>query len=601
MSEHIRLWRSLLGMCWRSFRARTLVVLALLVVEMLAFAAISLGLRYLIDGVLRDDRATVAVGAAMAGVAYAVTHTLLRVRSNLRIHLVERVGLVAIDAGILRMTADIETTEHLERSDYLDRVALVRGQGWTIVDSAWAAVETAVFAVQLVISLVLLASVSPWLTAMVPVAAIPLWLSRVGRRRAAPFELAAAEPLRLQRHLFEMCHRPDAAKEIRVAGSGPELIRRQSTHWHAMMRMRFRARMTVALFTVAGWGAFTASYIAGLVFVARLVAEGHGTVGDMAMSITLASQLRGQIENIVNRSGQALESSTVIEPYLWLREYASQAVGDATGKAPAVLREGIVLQDVDFTYPGARKPALRQVSARLRAGSIVAVVGEYGSGKSTLVKLLAKMYRPDAGAILVDGTDLAELDTTAWRSGLAAAFQDFGRYQTTLKEAVGLGDPGLLHDDDAVRRAVTDADADKVVARLPDGLDTQLGLMFDGTELSEGQWQKIALARACMRPVPLLFVLDEPTASLDAPSEHEIFLGYVRRARALAAASGAVTVIVSHRFSTIAMADHILVMRDGRIAESGDHRTLIRNGGLYSELYQLHESAYSNGPRARAI
>jgi ATP-binding cassette subfamily B protein len=475
-------------------------------------------------------------------------------------------------------------------------VALVRGQGWTIVDSAWAAVESVAFSAQLLISLILLVSVNPWLASLVPAAAVPLWLNRIGRRRAARIELAAAEPLRMQRHLFDMCTRPSAAKEIRISGSGTELINRQSANWREMMRLRFRARMTSALFAVAGWGAFTAGYIVGLAFIARLVADGHGTVGDMVMSVTLASQLRSQVENFVNRSGQALESNSVIEPYLWLREFESRAMGSGTGEVAAVLREGVVLKDVEFTYPGARRPALRGISAHLPAGSVVAIVGEYGSGKSTLVKLLAKMYQPDGGAILVDGVNLSELDTQAWRENLAAAFQDFGRYQTTVKEAVGLGDPDRVEDDDAVRQAIGEADADVVVSRLPNGLQTRLGPVFDGVDLSEGQWQKIALARACMRPGPLLFILDEPTASLDAPSEHEIFVGYARRARALAVKSGAVTVIVSHRFSTIAMADHILVMSDGRITEAGDHRTLMEKEGLYAELYRIHEKAYADRP-----
>jgi ABC-type multidrug transport system fused ATPase/permease subunit len=220
---------------------------------------------------------------------------------------------------------------------------------------------------------------------------------------------------------------------------------------------------------------------------------------------------------------------------------------------------------------------------------VVAVVGEYGSGKTTLVKLLCKFYRPLAGTITVDGTDLAAIDTGAWRSGLSVAFQDFGRYQTTIRETVllgGLGSP------DRVAEAVRAADADGLVAGLADGLDTEVGGEFGGVELSEGQWQKTALARACMRAVPVLFVLDEPTASLDAPSEHAIFSRYMARARSIGGAAGAITIVVSHRFSTVSDADLILVMHAGRLAEAGSHADLLAAGGRYAELYRIQATAY---------
>jgi ATP-binding cassette subfamily B protein len=224
---------------------------------------------------------------------------------------------------------------------------------------------------------------------------------------------------------------------------------------------------------------------------------------------------------------------------------------------------------------------------------VVAVVGEYGSGKTTLVKLLCKFYRPDSGTIRIDGTDLDDVDTAAWRSRTSVAFQDFGRYHTTLREAIGLGDISRAGAAGRVEDAVRAADAEALAARLPEGLDSQLGREFGGAELSEGQWQKTALARACMRPDPVLFMLDEPTASLDAPSEHAIFERYMARARDLADRMGAITIIVSHRFSTVAGADLILVMESGRLIESGTHAVLAASGGRYAELYGIQAAAYA--------
>lgn len=262
-------------------------------------------------------------------------------------------------------------------------------------------------------------------------------------------------------------------------------------------------------------------------------------------------------------------------------------------KAPEVLRAGIAFENVSYAYPGTDRLALDGVDVTLPAGSVVAIVGEYGSGKTTLVKLLAKFYRPDSGRITVDGRDLAGLDTEDWRSRSSAAFQDFGRLHTSFAEAVGLGDLAHVEDRERIAEAVRAADAESLVARLPDGLDSQLGREFDGVDLSEGQWQKTALARASMRPDPLLFVLDEPTASLDAPSEDAIFARYMQRARDLATRTGAVTVIVSHRFSTVTGADLILVLDRGRLIEAGTHEELVLLGGRYADLYSIQANAYA--------
>jgi ATP-binding cassette subfamily B protein len=251
------------------------------------------------------------------------------------------------------------------------------------------------------------------------------------------------------------------------------------------------------------------------------------------------------------------------------------------------------VHDLHFQYPGSATPVLDGVSLLLPAGSVVALVGENGAGKTTLVKLLTGMYAPTAGRIMVDAADLGRMDPGQWRARTSAAFQDFARLELLAREAVGVGDLPRLEEREAVGTALERAGAGELRGRLPDGLETQLGRDWEGgTELSGGQWQKLALARAMMRDAPLLLILDEPTASLDAEPEHALFERYARASRRSAASAGTVTVLVSHRFSTVRMADLIVVLENGRVQEMGDHGALMSAGGLYAELYELQAQAY---------
>jgi ATP-binding cassette subfamily B protein len=361
--------------------------------------------------------------------------------------------------------------------------------------------------------------------------------------------------------------------------------------------MRIRARLAAAAWQLAGWSLFTAAFAAGLWLVVDQARRGHGSVGDIVLTVTIATTLHSSVQQTVRRAADSAYAGRLIEPYLWLRDYSAAArPSSRSARPPARLTSGIDLRDVSYTYPGTASPALDGITAQIPAGTVVAVVGEYGSGKTTLAKLLAKFYQPQHGTIRVDGTDLAELGTAEWRTSMASAFQDFGRYHVTAAEAVGLGDPGHLNDTRRIDAAIAQADARTLVDRMPHGLKTQLGKELGGIQLSEGQWQKIALARASMRPQPLLFILDEPTASLDAPSEHAVHELYMARARATAAATGAITLIISHRFSTVTGADHILVLNDGKLEDAGTHAELMARGGRYAEMYSIQETAYARKP-----
>src|SRR5437588_201891 len=247
-----------------------------------------------------------------------------------------------------------------------------------------------------------------------------------------------------------------------------------------------------------------------------------------------------------------------------------------------------------FAYAGASRVVLEDVSLTLPAGAVVAIVGENGAGKTTLVKLLAKMYEPSSGSILVDDTPLARVPAAEWRARLAGAFQDFFRFEFRARHTVGLGDVPRLDDEPAVVAAVDRAGARDVVARLTAGLETQLGPTWPGgVELSFGQWQKLALARGFMRDEPLLLILDEPTAALDAETEHALFERFAAAARSRGENdSGRITILVSHRFSTVRMADLILVLDGARLVEVGTHDELMAGKGHYSELYSIQAAAY---------
>jgi len=276
----------------------------------------------------------------------------------------------------------------------------------------------------------------------------------------------------------------------------------------------------------------------------------------------------------------------------WLEDYAHSLVASADQPVPAVVQRGIRLDRVSFAYPGTSRLVLDDVSLLLPAGGVVAIVGENGAGKTTLVKLLAKMYEPTSGSILVDDTPLGRMPADAWRARLAGAFQDFFRFEFRARHSVGLGDVPRMDDLAAVTTAVDRAGASDVIARLKNGLETQLGPTWpEGVDVSFGQWQKLALARGFMRDDPLLLVLDEPTAALDAETEHALFERYADAARG-DGKDGRITILVSHRFSTVRMAGLIVVLDGARLVEIGTHEELMAKGGQYSQLYGIQAAAY---------
>ncbi len=559
------------------------------VLMMLPDTLVAVWLKLLTDGVLDGQRTEVMVAAIGLGVSATLTWYLSLLNDRLGRRFRDRLA-IAMEGHIARLQATVTTVEHQERPEYLDRLAVLRDTSFTLDHLFQSLLANMAWLLRLALTGVLLASIHPalvlLLAAGVPAIATSLWRPGVERQ----VQESVAHHDRLARHLFLVGTTPGPAKEVRVTGIGAGLRPRRSAareRWRAPIAA---ARWSSALWSSVGWAVFGISYAVGIAWVARGLDR---SVGDVVLVVVAGQRLSQYIAQSVAELGFLrgvwLDSSLRLT---WLEDHAAALDEHATADPPSELHDGVRFEHVTFRYPGTDRVALDDVDVRLPAGAVVAVVGENGAGKSTLVKLLAGMYRPTSGRITVDGIDLATVSTAAWRARLAGAFQDFFRFELVARHSVGVGDEPRLDDEPAVLGAVGRAGADDVVAGLPVGLDTQLGPTWDdGVEVSFGQWQKVALARGFMREAPLVLVLDEPTAALDAETEHALFERYADAARA-GAHGGRITVLVSHRFSTVRMADLIVVLDGARVVEIGSHDTLIAQRGQYAELFAIQAGAY---------
>lgn len=562
----------------------------LVVVACLATPLTGLAQRWLVDSVLGHQLEAVIAAIALGVVAHMVGLMVWRLHLVLRHTTHDRVE-VAFTDELLEQTAAIPTIDHVERGDYLDRLTVVVSGTRLLVNAFWSVVKTTATGLGLVSSVLLLASVHPALVTLVVLAAVPLLLSGRAQRIMAKARMATSELSRHEAYLHQVCTEPSTAKEVLLTGAGNELRAQALAEWDEASGILRRASLRTAAVRTAGWLAFVAGLVAGIGFVALLTSRGEATVGDIALVLTVAAALQGQVAMTVTTAADVTDAGDISAHYLWFRDHAAQQRRSGE-PAPARLQDGITLEHVSFTYPGADRPAVADLDIHLPAGAVVGVVGINGAGKSTTVKMLTNLQYPTTGRILVDGRPLTEIDPRSWQDRCAGTFQDFSRFEFLAGQTVGVGDLPRVDDTAAVYSAVALAGAERVVNRLERGLETQLGQTFGGVDLSGGQWQKLALARGLMRDDPLLLVLDEPTAALDAHSEQELFTAFTERARGLAARYGTVTLLVSHRFSTLHMADLIIVIDGGTITEHGNHQELMATDGAYARLYRQQADGY---------
>ncbi|HEX2206413.1 MAG TPA: ABC transporter ATP-binding protein [Longimicrobium sp.] len=591
MGERWRALRLLLGTAWRTDRWRSLALL-LEPIGFLRFPLFAWCLKLMADGVVNRDLRLLAMGAAGITATRVLWFVGMWTGSWIRVGLTERVGF-AFDREIARLAGELPGLEHHERPDIQDRLELLRQKQGVLGKSLNLLINAANALVAGVGTLVALALASPWLLLLVPFALPMLPISTLRQRWFRDAEERFGEPARRARHLRALAVDRNAGMELRVFGLQGEILSRFRRAWREAWRGTLAVERRAALLNGAGELFFLVGYVGAVGLMLWRAGQGRATAGEVVMVVYLAQQVHGAVIYPVARVARLGEAFRAAGRLLWLQDYARAAGRGGSRPAPARLTEGIVFDRVSFRYPGTERWALRDVSFRIPAGAVVALVGENGAGKTTVVKLLCRMYEPTEGRILVDGVDLAEIGIEAWRARLSAAFQDFARFELTAQHAVGVGDLPRLDDRGAVRGALERAGAADVPGKLPGGLDTQLGARWEGgVDMSTGQWQKLAVGRALLRRDPLVVFFDEPTASLDAPTEHALFERYVLEARS-GAARGAVTLLVTHRFSTVRSADLILVIDAGTVAELGGHDDLLLNDGLYAELYLMQARSYA--------
>lgn len=572
---------------YRTDRFRSLIVVAVALLEQATGIGLAVAIGLFSEVASGGSASGLVVLALCVAVFVMLTQGTFIAGYFTRLRLQEEIQN-EVERRFIDVVGTTPTLEVHERSSRSDRAAVVRGARGEIGPGFDRLMWLAGAALALVTSAALMASVVPVL-ALLPLFAVPAVLATraADRKRGRAVERATPRT-RLAGHLFTLATTAAPGRETRLFGLAGELRRRHREEWDAggrdITRTDRLARVPVAL----AWLLFVLAYATAVALMVRAGLSGDAPLGLIVAAVAVSSQITGQVQSLLNLSFWSLESLRATRAFLDVVEEGTAeraALVPTTPVAvPARLESGIRVEGLGFRYWNRDQPALSGIDLELPAGTVVALVGENGAGKSTLVKMLSGLYQPGEGRVLVDGTDLARFAPEEWRARITAAFQDPVHIEMSLRDTVGLGRIEHRDDPERVIEALRTVGGDALLASLPEGLDTRLGRKsWDGKGLSGGQWQTVANARAAMRRAPLLRILDEPTASLDARAEERLFQQYADLSRQ----EGGVTVLVTHRLTTARAADLIVVLDGGRVVETGTHDTLSRAGGLYAELFRL--------------
>ena len=482
-------------------------------------------------------------------------------------------------------TLDLEDFEDAEFQDQLERARRQTSGRITLLGQLLGQAQDMVTVASFAAGLIIYA---PWLILLLLVALVPAFLGEAHfNAQSYSLDYGRTPERRELDYVRQTAASVETAKEVKVFGLNRFLIdryRRLAADFYAAnCRLAMRRAVWGGLFTAIG----TVGYYLAYAYITWRTLAGEFSIGDLTFLAGSFRRLRNLLEGLLasfsNTAGQALYLDDLFSFFEVKPEIMSP---ENPHPFPRPIRQGFVFEDVGFRYPGAERWAVRHLSFTLHAGEVLALVGENGAGKTTLVKLLTRLYDPDEGRILLDGHDLREYDLDELRGNMGVIFQDFVRYNFTAADNIAVGRIEARDDRGRIERAAERSQADEVIARLPGGYDQMIGKRFkNGVELSGGEWQKIAIARAYMREAEVL-ILDEPTAALDARSEYEVF----RRFKELS--EGKTAILISHRFSSVRMADRILVLADGKVESAGTHEELVSKPGRYSELFELQAAGY---------
>jgi ATP-binding cassette subfamily B protein len=586
--------RRAMQLVWSTSKPLTIAMAACSVIAGLLPGAIALVGKELIDAIVLAgqsgldadrDAALAWVGIELGLViAMAAANRVLGIfRSLLRQQLGNRINVLILDKSLLLDLSQFEDSELYDRMTRARREASARPL--SLVMRTFGIGQSAI---SLASYGALLAAFSPLALAVLIVAALPAFAVEL-KFSGDAFRLSRwrTPETREQLYLETVLAREDHAKEVKLFGLGPRFLSRYRDIFHRLYAEDRKLTIKRGLWGLVLGAAGTIAFYGMYLWIALSAIEGLMTIGAMTMYVVVFRQAQGALGGALSDIGGMYEDNLYLSNLYEFLDTPTRATNGARATSGPDPGDGIRFEDVAFTYPGATTPALDGVTLHIKPGSKLAIVGDNGSGKTTLIKLLTRLYEPTRGRITLDGRDLREWDRDVLHRRIGVIFQDFVHYQLTVGENIGAGDDRAYDDrarwDDAATRGL----AKPFIDEMPERYDTQLGRWFrNGRELSLGQWQKVALARAFMRDEADILVLDEPTASMDAEAEVKIF----ERFRELT--DDRIAIVISHRFSTVRMADHIIVLDGGKIRERGTHAELVAHGGRYATLFHLQAQGY---------